>query len=244
MNHPLDGERLKVDRAQEYLDALKIAIAKYVESDPCMVIVENDSAGNLAPRTEISYESDPGLRTIIGDCLSNSRSALDYIVWELASRYAGRELVVPPFGTDKPYFPIYVVPNKCVGYINSLSQYNIPAGALDEIRAVQPYFGGYQPLCFLHLLVNSDKHRLPVILHSTVSSVTVSVIHKKPSHTLDANPSLSPISNINDVEVNAHATAYVASDDLLMPPEPIDRTLENISKCVADIIPRFDRFFT
>ena|ERR1035437_5965395 len=103
MDRSLDGARLKVVRAKQHLETFKSAVALYIESDPCAVIVDkNDDI--LPHRTEIS-EFDPLLRTFIGDCIHNLRSALDYIVWDLASCYAGRELVGPPFGKDRPSFP-------------------------------------------------------------------------------------------------------------------------------------------
>jgi hypothetical protein len=43
-----------------------------------------------------------------------------------------------------------------------------------------------------------------------------------------------------EVQVKGQATVFVAFQNVAMPREPVDRTLEQIVKCVADIIPRFD----
>jgi len=47
----------------------------------------------------------------------------------------------------------------------------------------------------------------------------------------------------SDVEMKGKAAIYVTWKDVSMPRERVDVTLQQIVKCVADIIPRFDRFF-
>src|SRR5208283_259832 len=143
MAHPLDGARLKVIRAEEHLNCLKLTIATYVQSDPSSGVIKYDGQ-YIQPDISIAEVNPPTIRSIIGDCLGNCRSALDYIVWELANGYAGRRLVPPPAGNDKPYFPIFADPRKFASSLHSLSKYKIPACAIKEIEAVQPYFGGYQ----------------------------------------------------------------------------------------------------
>jgi len=43
-------------------------------------------------------------------------------------------------------------------------------------------------------------------------------------------------------KVNTQATVCVTWQDTFMPPEPVERTLEDFVKIVADIVPRFDPF--
>src|ERR1039457_177878 len=162
-----------------------------------------------------------------------------------SSHYVGRRLVGPPDGKDRPYFPIFEAPKACSGYLDRLSHYKIPACAFDEIKAVQPYGGGYQPLWLLYLSENADKHRLPIVVLPHVQAVTIFVRHNTPQER-GAFPAdtLPPSGNIDDsVDVDAQASVYISWVEKFMPPEPVERTLENIVKCVADIVPRFDRFF-
>jgi hypothetical protein len=46
-----------------------------------------------------------------------------------------------------------------------------------------------------------------------------------------------------DVKVQSQATVFIAFRDSAMPREPVNRTLEQIVECVANVIPRFDQFF-
>src|SRR4051812_6533280 len=104
MNHPLDGARLKIVRAQEHLDSLKAEIGMYLNEHPHEVFSHPKTYPYDSRRGAVhaAYYSasiqhvlpplTPGvpplrLSTIIGDCVTNARAALDYIVWELAQRY-------------------------------------------------------------------------------------------------------------------------------------------------------------
>ena len=51
----------------------------------------------------------------------------------------------------------------------------------------------------------------------------------------------SPIHS--DVQMKGEVAIYVTWQDLTMPREPVERTLEQIVKTAANIIPRFDGFF-
>src|SRR6185312_1300434 len=105
MAHPLNGARLKVCRAEEHLQALKESIADYVASVPYELAAEDDGETVNLVLTLISHP-DPTIGAVIGDCLHNLRSALDYLMWELAGTYVNRRLEPPPDGKDRVYFPI------------------------------------------------------------------------------------------------------------------------------------------
>src|SRR5437868_3625124 len=102
MPHPLDGSKLKVIRAQEHLDSLKTEIRRYLKDQPSEAI----SYGTDHPDAlfvihnfpdNLSFPSPPVLfSAIIGDCVTNARAALDYIMWELAQRY-----LTPPVDIHK-----------------------------------------------------------------------------------------------------------------------------------------------
>ena len=244
MTHPLDGARLKVVRAEQHLDGLKSAISLYIKSDPSGGVVKFDGQ-YVKPIVSIDEVNPPIIRTIIGDFLSNCRSALDYIVWELAVRYAGRDLVPPPAGSDKPYFPIFDDPGKCANQRTGLSKYKIPADAIREIENVQPYPGRDKALWLLHALVNSDKHRLPVLVGGQEGRTMIAVSHggSEYGRDLKTNPKWDTSEVPDDMHVNGQVSVYVAINDPAVPRIPVERLLENIVKRVADIIPRFDRFF-
>ena len=46
----------------------------------------------------------------------------------------------------------------------------------------------------------------------------------------------------SDVQMKGKVAFFVTWKDVPVPHEPVDRTLEQIVKTAADIVPRFDRF--
>lgn len=88
----LDGAKLKIVRAKEHLDAVERAIALYIDSEPYVVDVERYSQHGEG-RAQVSYQINPRISAIIGDCLHNLRCSLDYVMWEIAGTYVGRVLV-------------------------------------------------------------------------------------------------------------------------------------------------------
>ena len=60
---------------------------------------------------------------------------------------------------------------------------------------------------------------------------------------IETEPELLARLKRGDVDVEIDAAASVAVQDVAMPDEPLDVTLEQIIKTVVDVIPRFDGFF-
>jgi len=182
MDHPLDGARLKVSSAREHLDVLRSEVGDYLGvnggTKPYMVRVKQKAEGAAAERLrelrpdvvswwliEFDIRVPPPLRlsAIAGDCVANLRSALDYVAWSLAGRYAARPLQPPPLGQDKIYFPIFSDPKRLADALRNIANYGVPSAALDEIERVQPNQREYESLADLHVLANVDKHRLPLL---------------------------------------------------------------------------------
>src|SRR5258708_5654712 len=172
MVHALNGARLKVFRAEEHLENLKEAIRSYIQSDPCTISVEDDGH-TVNTLINLTTQPEPIISAIVGDCLHNLRSALDYVIWELAGTYANRVLEPPPLGKDKPYFPICDTAKGFQNNLATLNKYNIPEPVISELEAVQPYNAGYEPLWQLHLLINVDKHRLPLLVCAATNKIEI-----------------------------------------------------------------------
>ena len=185
--------------------------------------------------------------------VTNTRAALDYIMWELAQRYFSPPLDITKGGDKKlASFPIFETPAKVQDCFDRLADRQIPAGAISEIKAVQPYNAGYAPLWLLTQLVNQDKHRLLLTTTGDFDHMTIEFERSE----LDGFQPKSPI-NLprqyfattgapafqSDMQMKAKAPIYVTWKDVSMPRGKVDRTLEQIVKCVADIVPRFDKFF-
>jgi hypothetical protein len=259
MREPLDGARLKVVRAQHHLETLKDEIGAYVDKQPYQIVAETDSDGVWRVGPAVTIQPPLPLSTIIGDCVTNARAALDYITWQLALKYFPK-----PFDRENARkwvaFPIVRDPahQNLVRRVNGFADRAVPALAIDEIKAVQPYNTGYEPMGWLEELVNEDKHRLPVLTIGHLVSADVDVFMKNngeyglvgqtgnslaflgfPAGYL---PTQTP-DNRGYMQVKGKATGFVAFEDVTMPREPVDRTLEQIIETVSNIIPRFDCFF-
>ncbi len=89
VTHPLDGARLKVARARGHLEALKVAIAIWLQEQPRTLRSQPAPFPNLdnqvLPRM-VPNDPPRKLSALVGDCVTNARAALDYIAWELARK--------------------------------------------------------------------------------------------------------------------------------------------------------------
>jgi hypothetical protein len=258
MIHPLDGARFKIVRAQEHLDAFKRECGAFLDAKPYRFESEvYDEHWWVKPH--VTTVPPLRLSAIIGDCVTNTRAALDYIMWELASEYFD-----PVIDLNKredriiTAFPIAESGIDTQGYkdrLRRLAQRQIPAGAIDEIHATQPDVSGNQALLWLHQLVNHDKHRMPIL---TLGVVSKAQIHFEPFQgraflirsdiikdgvAIKAHPDLLTALKSGDVKVNVDAAVQITFRDLTMPREPLDRTLEQVIETVTNVIPKFDRFF-
>jgi hypothetical protein len=264
---PLDGARLKVVRAQEHLDSLKVEIGKYLDSHPYEFRGEFDRNKVMIQSAKINVNPPLRLASILGDCLSNLRASLDYVAWQLVARHSK---VAPVVGVDRIYFPISKdAANFRANGRAQLANYSVPTAALNVVESVQPYQAGYDLLDTLHRLVNEDKHCLPLlaIAYAETASIKIDLIgsNSRISSTLKFVPPLPedfdpfrPYSvrlsdfafdaaefdsiNVKSMSVDGQVTVFVALQNSPMPPEPVDVTMENIVKTVSDIIPRFEPF--
>lgn len=245
----VDGINLKVVRAEQHLNALKDEMGKYyraADANPSVVRIED--MGELWSFTLGEVLEPPMiLSAIVGDCATNLRAPLDYIARALHESVAG------PLGIDaiSPTFPIYTDETNFQRNTR-LADLHIPATALAEVKAVQPFASnaGYEPLAFLHALTNRDKHRLPLLtmifgghafarlmIGGQGGEAVTSLSFAKWSFPEGWTPSRMDM----DIEL----AGIIAFCDPGMPREPIDVTLQNILVTVRDrVVPRFLPFIT
>jgi hypothetical protein len=292
--HPLDGARLKVVRAEKHLNALQDEIGRYLDTHPYEFPTEHEGDVVTAKSAVVKTEPPLDLGCIFGDCLTNLRSSLDYIAWELAVRHSPAPVVE---GKDIIYFPLAKdATDFGTKRRADLARYSIPAPALDLIESVQPYHTGYESLRLLTTLGNKDKHRLPLLTvgQADTSSIQVTVTGapiptlrmqppgsacvvemfnttagevrrltpkdleemQKPGYnpfarlpgwpggpTVDTPSPAPPEQQPRSVKVHGQVTVFVAIKDAPVPLVPIERALEQLVKCVANIVPRFEPFF-
>jgi hypothetical protein len=165
--HPLEGIRAKLDRAEEHLNVLDHEIGTYFEEHPYRIFGEEETRGDYWHHTvylEVSrFPPDELWGPIIGDAVHNLRSALDHLVWELATPHARAETprrIEFPIILDDPASN----PEIRGAFTKKLKCLRPESHAV--IDGAQPYKTGdfHHPLWLLQTLWNTDKHRT---LHTT-----------------------------------------------------------------------------
>jgi hypothetical protein len=241
--------QIKIIWARKHLDEIKEGIRSYLKTEPYffpsysrddLVVIEKPRA-NIPPGLDIEGN--------IGDFLGAMLASLDYIIWDLCENTAGRKLVPPPDGNDRPSFPLYINPERFKSYAPGMARYQIPAAIMNEIEEVQPYHAGYEPLAYLWRLGNQDKHRLPVLtflnikasdLRPTYDGQAIAVTESSATSVAFKAPTpRAGAYNPRKVNVEADVTTVVAFDELSMPREPVEVTLTNIYDSVVNVFARF-----
>ncbi len=174
----LDGARLKLERANEHLDALEAEIGRYLAGDFYM-LVRDEKPDRTIFHLWVKEEPPPRLSVILGDCVHNLRSSLDYVAWQLVIANGG----VPD---DNTAFPIWdrkprdgvFAPKSCAG---------MSKDALALIEGMQPYQAGDRArqhvLWFVRELSNTDKHRTLNLTAASVSGMNVRLFVGSREHT-------------------------------------------------------------
>jgi len=131
---------------------------RYFKNDPCHIATEVDPVTNQIAGTRLVVTSPlpAEIPLIIGDCVQNLRTALDYLVWELvlaANNTPGKKNAFPVCASPESF-------KKDIGRGLLLGAADV---AIAEIESIQPYHGGNNPevavLWVLNQLTNINKHR-------------------------------------------------------------------------------------
>jgi hypothetical protein len=149
----LDGVDGKIERAKHHLSELKDVL--HVALDPRRYRFAFDSElenGEHVLRVYGVPRVDPVWSLIVGDCLHNLRSALDYLAWQLV-------LVDGGDPTSETQFPIRQSPP------TQLKPAIRRPEILDALERTQPYSDPRDSyLSALQSLNNIDKHRLLLVV--------------------------------------------------------------------------------
>lgn len=168
VSHPLDGARLKLERAETHRKMLNQEFQHYWSTNAHEVVFETDAQAGLAVmRVRVNRPPEPLWSVIVGEFLHNVRSALDALAWELAVKNEGAPPSPLPIGNagrawKGTQFPIFT---NARAYGAASPQMLALLEPADQARfeAEQPYHKGgaadAQPLSLLRELSNIDKHR-------------------------------------------------------------------------------------
>ena len=154
MSEPSPGYLLKLDRGATHRDSLDKAVKGWLKRDHCRAVLEIDpQTGEHVLRAQIAEQPPVELSLLVGDCVHNTRAALDHIAYQLASNFTK---TLSDSEAKSVGFPIAREPvNFNPGAIR-----HVDPSAQSLIKSMQPYNGGdWELLALLHDLDRIDKHR-------------------------------------------------------------------------------------
>lgn len=160
--------RLKFGRSRHHAAELEGVIRDYVGREPFTVYTEEDQAsGDLVYRVKVKESPPTEMSLLLGDAIHNTRSALDYLAWQLVIAGGG----TPGTGTQ---FPI----SESQAKFNRNFRENLRGSsqaAVAAVQALKPFSGGDERFWRLHRLDIADKHHLLVAVGAAHHSVNVSI---------------------------------------------------------------------
>ncbi len=160
----LDDAWAKLERAEGHVDSLRIAVGRFADGQEHPI----ETRRHFDPeRSVMSYTAWPGLPDdaglIVGNAVSDFRSALNYAAWQLAIDHLGRE----PDETQAPSIQFPMI-DKAKGHSWPSHPHRkfMSDTAADVVKKFQPFQleAGLpdtlsSPLTVLRELSNHDKHR-------------------------------------------------------------------------------------
>jgi hypothetical protein len=247
----LDLARDKIIRAAEHLKTIEEELRTYFELHPARMVREPNGPPNEATfKIQPTVPIPARLPHIIGDCVQNTRTSLDYLVRELV-------LAANNQPTDHEMFPICHTAGAFKHALRRGQLTGVPKDAITVIESVQPYqLGqdwGNSILWVLNEFANINKHRrlLVTVLRAAESKVEVVTIGGKlfatgtiPRFNDDARIGPFPMVGENQMQVNTQIVASVTFNE---------GTATGIEVCTClnamlieiyiKVLPRFEIFF-
>jgi hypothetical protein len=157
MNHPLDGVREKIIRAETHLATVRAEVQSH--KNKCTVLAKKQRKADSLFDLYANFPTpDLSLSCVISDCINNLRTALDHLVHELASRNGEPAIhsLFPICNTSNTYYRqvedrdrLHNVPDKARAMIESLQPYNAKGGKRFS-----------HPLYILNKLTSAEKYQV------------------------------------------------------------------------------------
>jgi hypothetical protein len=253
MKHPLDGVREKIGRAELHLKTVTAEME--LHKHKCTILAKKRANKDSLFDFYANFP-DPSLSLscVIGDCLHNLRTALDYIVYELAFRDG-----------NPPIHNMFPICNTSIEYKRQVDERdrlrNVPQKARAIIESLQPYTakGGRHshPLYILHKLIKADKYRMlaltvicgphpTLVVHGPTGQSNIKGISITRAFCHGTRIPDQPIEEIQarELMIGIQNGLYLAFKDLPGINSSADLVLSNIAKFIKEsIVPRFEPFF-
>lgn len=269
--HPLEGVRLKLDRAEQHLNMLNSQIGDFFQRAPYFVSYERKPDGSEHIFRIHSKETPPlAFGLLIGDCLQNMRTALDHLAWQLAI-LSGKSSP-----DTRTAFPICATKEAFEGGRTKPKLKDLSAEYRAVIKRLQPFRIGREArdhwLWHLNELARIDRHRVLHIVGGIQSEADLSAQTRDrdnnpvvyplgelgQTHTIDMSISYAPFKDgaeiarfglsppNTEVEMNYEPTFIVAfgEDVGIGPHHDINSILGNILYLLrTEVVPPFVDFF-
>ena len=249
----LDSVKQKIFRAVLHGKALEPELLGYFDTNPGKMVRDPDSSSEKPTFTFQPKGPIPArFGLIVGDCLQNLRSSLDYLVWELVlaeNKQPGKHNMFPICETPDIFKNEVTKRNRLLG---------APTDAIALIETLQPYHLGKDwqksTLWVLNEFTNINKHRrvLLTMLRAARSNIDVININGElwshgPVPIFDGDAKIGPpvADSAGQMKMDAQLLACVTFDE--GPAKGMEITIcliEWLNYVLNGIVPMFERFFT
>ena len=247
----LDSVHQKIFRAALHAKSLEPELEGYFKTNPGKMMAKPDSPTNAVMFQFVPKDPVPArFGLIIGDCLQNLRSSLDYLVWELV-------LAANNQPGEHNMFPICSTPD---AFKNAVSKRDrllgIHPDAVTEIDALQPYHLGKDwsksTLATIDEIVNINKHRrVPLTMLRGAQTDNMQAVEidgelwtSGTIGRLDDDAKIGPFDATGKMQVQAQLFACVTFNEGAAKGMEITHSLNTWMLYVKhDVVPRFERFF-
>ena len=244
----LDSVRHKIGHAKLHLDLVRSEIRGYLDANPSEFVPDANSPANqlmvtVKPKAPIPDK----IGLIVGDCLQNLRTSLDYLIWELV-------LVATNTPSKKNMFPVCLTVDSFQSAQRRGRVQGVDASAITLIDAFQPYRDG-QPnatsLAILDELTNTNKHRRLLLTEfSTLSIQEIIVTYQ--NWIKSGSPDLSTLAHntvfdrtvtTEQMNVQGDLLPFVAFNEGAVTGMEVGFGLEAFVIYVSTLVDRFEVFF-
>jgi len=219
----LESLQCKIFRAAQHIQSLSTELNRYFESNPGRMVQQPNASDDEAIFGFVPSGPVPArFGLIIGDCLQNLRSSLDYLVWELVLAANGQP-------TEKNMFPVCSTAETFEDQIRRHRLDGVPVDAIAQINGLQPYHLGQDfnkhVLWALDELTNINKHRRILLTNLMAGLAQRENFAMKdgqvwyhvgpgPTPMFDSNTKFGPFPVIGGkVKVDAQFVAVIAFDE-------------------------------
>jgi hypothetical protein len=230
----VDSVQCKIFRAKEHYDSFVAEAHRQLQGYSGRLVVEVNAATNtFSPRFEDEPVLSKRLPLIIGDCIQNIRSSLDYLVWELV-------LAANCQPTERHAFPICETSDAFKACVKRNRLKGLSDDVITEIEALQPYTEGkdFRAHVFWALdeLCNISKHRR-ILLTRVKPGVARQVPGSDKSTVVTKDIA-------GQMDMDTELVAFIAFNERGFENAPdVSAILSWMIESVERILPNFDRFF-